>query len=123
MSLGLILSQIFAPVNRGGWPSNLKNILNMDFHYVTAEEFRQILREELDAHLRNERIKERKVFLNEAMKRLGVSDTTLWRWDKEGYLPKHKREGGGGRPWYWESEIRRLELGLDCENEGGPGDE
>ena len=41
----------------------------------------------------------------ETSEKYGISKTTLWRWSKEGYLPKHKL---GGKSFYRESDIIKL---------------
>lgn len=42
---------------------------------------------------------------SETVKRLGVDLSTLWRWDKTGYLKKVKR---GSKVFYKESDIKKL---------------
>ena len=42
---------------------------------------------------------------NEVSKRLGVDDSTLWRWNKIGYLKKIKL---GNKVFYKESDILKL---------------
>lgn len=42
---------------------------------------------------------------NETAKHLGVDISTLWRWDKTGYLKKVKR---GSKVFYKESDINAL---------------
>lgn len=48
---------------------------------------------------------EKYLTVNETAKRLGVDLSTLWRWDKTGYLKKVKR---GGKVFYKESDINTL---------------
>lgn len=38
----------------------------------------------------------------QAARYVGVSVQTLWRWDKEGYLPSHRK---GGRKYYYQGEL------------------
>ena len=45
----------------------------------------------------------------EAAKRLNVDISTLWRWDRVGYLPVASRIGK--HVYYTEESIRRLEVG------------
>ena len=42
--------------------------------------------------------------------RLGVDLSTLWRWDKEGYLKPDVRRGRS--VFYYESTVRTAELGI-----------
>ena len=51
--------------------------------------------------------KPKETFLNieEAASRLGVSRSTLWRWDKDGYLKKIKR---GKKITYRLSDVERI---------------
>lgn len=48
---------------------------------------------------------ERYLTTNETAKRLGVDTSTLWRWDKTGYLKKIKR---GSKVFYKESDVNTL---------------
>lgn len=48
---------------------------------------------------------EKYLTVNETVKRLEVDLSTLWRWDKTGYLKKVKR---GGKVFYKESDINAL---------------
>lgn len=48
---------------------------------------------------------EKYLTVNETVKRLGVDLSTLWRWDKTGYLKKVKR---GRKVCYKESDINAL---------------
>ena len=41
----------------------------------------------------------------ETAEKYGVSQSTLWRWSRMGYLPKHKL---GGKCFYRESDIVKL---------------
>ena len=41
----------------------------------------------------------------ETAEKYGVSQSTLWRWSRMGYLPKHKL---GGKSFYRESDIIKL---------------
>ena len=81
---------------------------------MNAEEFRQIIREELDAHdekmRKDEAVrKEEKVTRKEAMRRIGRSDSTLWHYDKTGYLPAHRGKDGPSAVWYYECDVARVE--------------
>jgi len=38
------------------------------------------------------------------LKTIGVSDSTLWRWEKDGKFPKRVQLGGNSTGWF-ESEI------------------
>lgn len=48
---------------------------------------------------------ERYLTTNETAKRLGVDTSTLWRWNKTGYLKKIKR---GSKVFYKESDVNTL---------------
>lgn len=96
----------------------------MEQHFVTADEFRLIVREELDAHddkvrKDEEAHKEEKVTRKEAMRRIGRSDTTLWHYNNTGYLPAHREEGGPSAVWYYESDVARVERERGIHKNGG----
>ncbi len=86
------------------------------------EVVRKVLREVNEAfEAKNGR---RKVFLAEAMDRLGVkSRSTMWHWHEKGYLIQEHDENG--HVFYYDFKIRRAERGEHPEGkqEGGPDDE
>lgn len=62
----------------------------------------------LDAH--EKKAGETKLISREAAaKRLGVDVSTLWRWDRAGYLRVSTRIGRSC--WYTEASLRRIENG------------
>jgi len=59
---------------------------------------------------------QRKVFLSEAMERLGVkSRSTMWHWHEKGYLIQEHDENG--HVFYYDFKIRRAERGEHPEGE------
>ena len=69
------------------------------------KEFGLSLIEEGRAMGRAERVQETYLTPNEVAKMLGVSKSTLWRWNKNGYL-KHTK--CGRRPFYKKSDIDKI---------------
>jgi predicted DNA-binding transcriptional regulator AlpA len=47
----------------------------------------------------------RPVRLRQLARRLGYSETTLWRWEQAGKMPKRHSLVPGGLPIWWEDEI------------------
>lgn len=100
----------------------------MEIHYLTAEEARQIFREELEAH--DEKVREaekerkaEKVTRKEALRRIGRSETTLWHYNNTGYLPAHREEGGPSAVWYYEIDVARVERERGIKKDGGESHE
>lgn len=69
------------------------------------KEFGLSLIEEGRAMGRAERVQETYLTPDEVAKMLGVSKSTLWRWNKNGYL-KHTK--CGRRPFYKKSDIDKI---------------
>ena len=67
--------------------------------------FRNILEEMLSQWEDEKRKEEKLITKAEARRRLGVNPSTLWRWDREGYLKaRHK----GRKVFYLESDVDEL---------------
>jgi hypothetical protein len=69
--------------------------------------FRTILLEVLKE--KEEAEKEANISRKAVRERLGVDNSTLWRWDKTGYLRAYHR---GRAVFYHESDVKRLEEGI-----------
>ncbi len=57
---------------------------------------------------REQELKGAKISRKAAARRLGKDTSTLWRWDKSGYL---KACHQGALVFYWEADIRKIENG------------
>jgi hypothetical protein len=57
---------------------------------------------------REQELKGAKISRKAAAKRLGKDTSTLWRWDKSGYLKAHHQ---GASVFYWEADVRKIENG------------
>ena len=57
---------------------------------------------------REKELKGAKISRKAAAKRLGKDTSTLWRWDKSGYLKAHHQ---GASVFYWEADVRKIENG------------
>lgn len=67
--------------------------------------FRSIINEMLSEWEEKKRLEEKLITKAETLRRLGVDSTTLWRWDRDGYLKaRHK----GRKVFYVESEVDDL---------------
>lgn len=69
--------------------------------------FRTILLEVLKEKEETER--EANISRKAVRERLGVDNSTLWRWDKVGYLKAYHR---GRKVFYHESDVKQLEEGI-----------
>ena len=72
---------------------------------VSPEDFASAVECAVAKAMTNTKPKETYLTVDEAALRLGVSRSTLWRWDKEGYLKKIKR---GKKITYRQSDIERI---------------
>lgn len=81
---------------------------------ITANDLRDIIsetvrktREDIEAAVLAEKEAKAEVYLTrfEACKLLGVDLSTLWKWNKTGYLVNYKV---GSKVWYKKSEINAL---------------
>ena len=57
---------------------------------------------------RERELKREKISRKAAARRLGKDTSTLWRWDKSGYLKAYRQ---GASVFYWEADIRKIENG------------
>ena len=57
---------------------------------------------------RERELKGTKISRKAAAKRLGKDTSTLWRWDKSGYLKAYHQ---GTSVFYWEADVRKIENG------------
>ena len=57
---------------------------------------------------REKELRGTKISRKAAAKRLGKDTSTLWRWDKSGYLKAYHQ---GASVFYWEADVRRIENG------------
>ena len=57
---------------------------------------------------REQELKGAKISRKAAARRLGKDTSTLWRWDKSGYLKAYHQ---GASVFYWEADIRKIENG------------
>ena len=77
-------------------------------HYlmmVSPEDFASAVETAISKAMTFSKRKETFLTIEEAASRLGVSRSTLWRWDKDGYLKKIKR---GKKITYRLSEVERI---------------
>ncbi|MCH5226577.1 MAG: helix-turn-helix domain-containing protein [Muribaculaceae bacterium] len=72
---------------------------------VSPEDFASAVECAVAKAMTNSKPKETYLTVDEAASRLGVSRSTLWRWDKEGYLTKIKR---GKKNTYRLSDVERI---------------
>lgn len=72
---------------------------------VSPEDFASAVENAVTKAMTSFKPKESYLTVEEAAHRLGVSRSTLWRWDKEGYLPKIKR---GKKITYRLSDVERI---------------
>ena len=72
---------------------------------VSPEDFASAVECAVAKAMTSSKPKETFLTVDEAASRLGVSRTTLWRWDKEGYLKKIKR---GKKITYRLSDVERI---------------
>ena len=72
---------------------------------VSPEDFANAVESALAKAMTTSKPKEIFLTVDEAVSRLGVSRSTLWRWDKEGYLKKIKR---GKKITYRLSDVERI---------------
>ena len=77
---------------------------------VSAGDLEEVFRTILLEVIREKEESEKEVNLSKkaVRERLGVDDSTLWRWDKVGYLKAYHR---GRKVFYHESDVKRLEAG------------
>ena len=57
---------------------------------------------------RERELKGTKISGKAAAKRLGKDTSTLWRWDKSGYLKAYHQ---GASVFYWEADVKKIEDG------------
>ena len=57
---------------------------------------------------RKRELKGEKISRKAAARRLGKDTSTLWRWDKSGYLKAYHQ---GTSVFYWEADVRKIENG------------
>ena len=72
---------------------------------VSPEDFARAVECAVAKAMTNTKPKETYLTVDEAASRLGVSCSTLWRWNKEGYLTKIKR---GKKITYRFSDVERI---------------
>ena len=72
---------------------------------VSLEDFASVVECAVAKAMTSSKPKEIFLTVDEAASRLGVSRSTLWRWDKEGYLKKIKR---GKKITYRFSDVERI---------------
>lgn len=64
-----------------------------------------IVDETIERHMQQKPKKEKTLSIGQVCAMLEVDRSTLWHWDKEGYLPKFYI---GGKPRYKESEVLEI---------------
>ena len=57
---------------------------------------------------RKRELKGEKISRKAAARRLGKDTSTLWRWDKSGYLKAYHQ---GASVFYWEADVKKIENG------------
>ena len=57
---------------------------------------------------RERKLKGEKISRKAVARRLGKDTSTLWRWNKSGYLKAYHQ---GATVFYWEADIRKIENG------------
>ncbi len=87
---------------------SIKEIINMNPNIqlvVTAADLKEFALELLEEREKYSAKSDKYLTIAETVEKYGISKPTLWRWSKEGYLPKVKL---GGKCFYRESDIIKL---------------
>lgn len=90
---------------------NIKKILNTNPNTLLVisaadlKEFAIELMDECNNSSKSGNRSDKYLTITETEKKYGISKTTLWRWSKDGYLPKVKL---GGKCYYRETDITKL---------------
>ncbi len=79
-------------------------------YVLTASDLEEAFRRIADqVHAeREQELKGTKISRKAAARRLGKDTSTLWRWDKSGYLKAYHQ---GALVFYWEADVRKIENG------------
>lgn len=80
------------------------------YHEITETQLQSMISTAVEIAISNLTKDKQSIYINRktAAKRLGVDVSTLWRWGQMGYLkPIHR----GGRVWFAESDIVKIEKG------------
>lgn len=78
------------------------------FYLLSGEDLQTTLSEIVESAINKHFEKQKEehlITISQASKMLGVDKSTLWKWDKEGYLHKIHI---GGKPRYRESEVKAI---------------
>ena len=79
-------------------------------YILSASDFEEAFRRiaaQVEAE-REQELKGAKISRKAAARRLGKDTSTLWRWDKSGYLKSYRQ---GASVFYWEADVRKIERG------------
>lgn len=77
---------------------------------MTIDELNEVVANAINAALDAREVNKKTLLLSRkaVAKRLHVDVSTLWRWNRSGYLRAHKV---GGKIWYYEESVAKLERG------------
>ena len=72
---------------------------------INAADLKEFALELMDECAKSRKKSDNFLTIAETVEKYGISKPTLWRWSKDGYLPKVKL---GGKCFYRESDITKL---------------
>lgn len=72
----------------------------------TVDEFKEIFKEVLREQLRSSAPEEERMNQKRAAEYLGISQTTLIKWKKEGKVP-YDRIDGSSKIWFYKSQLKK----------------
>ena len=87
---------------------NIKQIIDTNPNIqlvISAADLKEFALELLAEREKSSTKSDKYLTIPETVEKYGVSQSTLWRWSRMGYLPKHKL---GGKSFYRESDIVKL---------------
>ena len=87
---------------------SIKEIININPNIqlvISAADLKEFALELLAEREKSSSKSDKYLTIAETSEKYGVSQSTLWRWSKMGYLPKHKL---GGKSFYRVSDILKL---------------
>lgn len=87
---------------------SIKELINTDSNVMlvmSAADLKEFALELMDECAKSRKKSDNFLTIAETVEKYGISKPTLWRWSKDGYLPKVKL---GGKCFYRESDITKL---------------